>query len=278
MATEIREIRMTLSAALPQAAVSSSAAETARHRSLRLVDTATPARSSHCGQCALNALCVPDGLDGRDWQEYTSLVFHYRRLQAGQALYRAGETFNHLYFVKTGSLKTLVLTDDGREQVTGFHFSGDALGLDALATGSHPSEAVALEETHVCAIAFNQFSRISQRVETLQAHLQRLLARELVRDQGLLLLLGRMQADERVATFLLSLSRRFMARGFSPAEFTLPMAREDIGNYLGITLETVSRCFSRLKHAGILAVDNRRIRILNAEALQKAACGDTAAD
>lgn len=264
---------MTLTAALPNTA--DSTRDVASRHNLRLVEPTAPARGSHCGQCVLNALCVPEGLSGRDRQDYTSLVFHYRRLQAGQALFRAGEAFNHLYFVKTGSLKSMVLTDDGREQVTGFHFAGDALGLDAIASGAHPSEAVALEETHVCAIAFNQFTRISQRVESLQAYLQRLLARELVRDQGLLLLLGRMQADERVATFLLSLSRRFMARGYSPLEFTLPMAREDIGNYLGITLETVSRCFSRLKAAQVLAVDNRRIRILNPGALQKAACGDT---
>jgi CRP/FNR family transcriptional regulator len=112
-----------------------------------LVESAASARSSHCGQCVLNALCVPEGLSGRDRQDYTSLVFHYRRLQAGQALFRAGEAFNHLYFVKTGSLKSMVLTGDGREQVTGFHFAGDALGLDALATGTHPSESIALEET-----------------------------------------------------------------------------------------------------------------------------------
>lgn len=263
---------MTISAALHTVAVP--AKEMPLRQSLRVVEPAAPARSTHCGQCVLNPLCVPEGLSGRDRQEYTALVFHYRRLQVGQALFRAGEAFNHLYFVKTGSLKSIVLTDDGREQVTGFHFAGDALGLDALATGAHPSEAIALEETHVCAIAFNQFSRMSQRVESLQGYLQRLLARELVRDQGLLLLLGRMQADERVATFLLSLSRRFLARGFSPLEFTLPMAREDIGNYLGITLETVSRCFSRLKSAGVLAVDNRRIRILNPDTLQKAARGE----
>lgn len=263
---------MTLNAALSTATESTH--DLKLRPAMRLVEPTAPARGNHCGQCVLNPLCVPEGLSGRDRQDYTSLVFHYRRLQAGQALFRAGEAFNHLYFVKTGALKSIVLTDDGREQVTGFHFAGDALGLDAIASGTHPSEAIAMEETHVCAIAFNQFTRIAQRVESLQTYLQRLLARELVRDQGLLLLLGRMQADERVATFLLSLSRRFMARGFSPLEFTLPMAREDIGNYLGITLETVSRCFSRLKNAQVLAVDNRRIRILNPAALQKAACGE----
>lgn len=264
---------MTAVATLRNAPSPVASAEPPARHALRLVEPGAATRGNRCEQCVLGPLCVPEGLSERDRQEYSALVFHYRRLHAGQALFRAGETLNHLYFVKTGSLKTMVLTDDGREQVTGFHFAGDALGLDALASGVHSSEAVALEDTHVCAIAFNHFTRMSQRIESLQTHLQRLLAREVVRDQGLLLLLGRMQAEERVATFLLSLSRRFMTRGLSPVEFTLPMAREEIGNYLGITLETVSRCFSRLKSAGVLAVDNRRIHILDRETLQKVARG-----
>jgi CRP/FNR family transcriptional regulator, anaerobic regulatory protein len=121
----------------------------------------------------------------------------------------------------------------------------------------------------VCAIPFAQLMRLSQRVEHLQTYVQRLLAREVVRDQGLMLLLGRMQADERVAAFLLNLSKRYKARGYSPFEFTLSMAREEIGNYLGLTLETVSRCFSRMKSAGVLEVENRHIRILDIDALQK---------
>jgi CRP/FNR family transcriptional regulator len=178
--------------------------------------------------------------------------------------------FTHLYFVKTGSLKTVVLLDDGRVQVTGFHFAGDVLAIDAISSTNHPSEAIALVDTHVCAITFASLARLSRRVEHLQTWLQRLLAREVVRDQGLMLLLGRMHADERVAAFLMNLSNRFRARGYSAQEFNLPMAREDIGNYLGLTLETVSRCFSRLKATGVLDVDNRHIRIVNGDALKDA--------
>ena len=242
------------------------------HPHLRVVDNAVSARNS-CERCALNGVCLPEGLDGKARQEFTSLIFQHKRLRAGQALFRAGEAFHHLYFVKTGSLKTVVLLNDGREQVTGFHFAGDTLGVDAISSPVHPSEAIAIEETNVCAISFTQLTHMSQRVEYLQAYLQRLLAREVMRDQGLMLLLGRMHAEERVATFLVSLSRRFKARGYSPLEFTLPMAREEIGNYLGLTLETVSRCFSRLKCAGVLAVDNRRISIRNFDALQKVVGG-----
>jgi CRP/FNR family transcriptional regulator len=235
---------------------------------LRVVGASARARNS-CQCCALNGLCLPEGLAGKEREDFTALIFQHKRLQAGQGLFRTGEAFANLYFVKTGSLKTVVLLDDGREQVTGFHFAGDVLGVDAISSPSHPSEAVAMEDTQVCAISFAQLMRMSQRVEHLQTYVQRLLAREVVRDQGLMLLLGRMQADERVAAFLLNVSQRFKARGYSPLEFTLPMAREEIGNYLGLTLETVSRCFSRFKSAGLLTVDNRHIRIVNADALHK---------
>jgi CRP/FNR family transcriptional regulator, anaerobic regulatory protein len=224
--------------------------------------------TSDCERCALGAVCVPEGLAADERREFTSLVFRHRRLRAGERLFRAGDAFSHLYFVKTGAFKTVVLLDDGREQVTGFHFAGDVLGIDAISSPAHPSEALALADTHVCAIPFAALTRLSRRAEHLQTWLQRLLAREVVRDQGVMLLLGRMHADERVAAFLLNLSNRFRARGLSPLEFSLPMAREDIGNYLGLTLETVSRCFSRLKNAGVIDVEIRHIRVLDLEALQ----------
>lgn len=241
-------------------------------RHLRVVEPGAVAGHA-CEHCALNALCLPEGLTGSERQEFTALIFQHKRLRAGATLFHAGEPFTHLYFVKTGSLKTVVLLDDGREQVTGFHFAGDALGIDAISSPNHPSEAVALEDASVCAIPFAQLTRLSRRIELLQTYVQRLLAREVVRDQGLMLLLGRMHASERVVVFLRNLSHRFHARGYSAREFTLPMAREDIGNYLGLTLETVSRCFSRLKHTGVIHVDNRHIRILNLDALQKVAGG-----
>ena len=255
-------------------ATSVGAGRTRKH--LRVVDAAAAAQSA-CEHCALSGLCLPDGLAGEDRQAFTALIFQHKRLRPGQSLYRAGESFANLYFVKTGALKTVVLLDDGREQVTGFHFAGDVLGIDAISSPSHPSEAVALVDTHVCAIPFAPLERLSRQVPQLQTYVQRLLAREVVRDQGLMLLLGRMHAEERVATFLQSMSRRFKARGFSPYEFTLPMAREDIGNYLGLTLETVSRCFSRLKNAGVLEVDNRIIRIINVEGLKSAVSRESAA-
>jgi CRP/FNR family transcriptional regulator len=249
-------------------AANNSAANFPLRARLRSVENSASVKNA-CEHCSLRGVCVPEGLGDRERQDFTALIFQHKRLLAGQTLFRAGESFHYLYFVKTGSLKTVVLLDDGREQVTGFHFAGDVLGLDAISSPAHPSEAVAIEDANVCAIPIVQLMRLSQRVDHLQTYLHRLLAKEVVRDQGLMLLLGRMTADERVATFLLTLSRRFKARGYSSREFTLPMAREEIGNFLGLTLETVSRCFSRLKAARVLAVDNRQIRILDLEGLQK---------
>jgi len=249
---------------------------TARHP-LRVVEGGH-ATTNACESCALGAICVPAGLGPEERREFTSLIFQHKRLRAGETLFHAGEPFTYLHFVKTGSLKTVVLLDDGREQVTGFHFAGDVLGIDGISSPHHPSEAVALADTHVCAIPFTSLARLARRVEPLQNHLQRLLAREVVRDQGLMLLLGRMHAEERVAVFLMNLSNRFHARGLTALEFTLSMAREDIGNYLGLTLETVSRCFSRLKKAGVLQVDNRNIRILDVDALKRATGSGERAD
>lgn len=253
-------------------AIGNAAAPVTVRQHLRVVSLGADAASA-CERCALNAICLPEGLAGAERQEYEALILQRKRLRAGEALYRAGDPFGHLYFVKTGSFKTVLLLDDGREQITGFHFAGDVLGIDAISSPNHPSEAVALEDASVCAIPFAQLTRLSRRVGHLQSYVQRLLARELVRDQGLMLLLGRMHAGERVVVFLRNLSNRFRARGYSPHEFTLPMAREDIGNYLGLTLETVSRCFSRLKNAGVIEVDNRRIRIPSIAALQVAVDG-----
>ena len=246
--------------------VSARAVPFALNHALRMVDTGAAVRSA-CEHCALNVSCLPDSLSNAERREFTALIVPHRRLHAGNTLFHAGQPFSHLYLIKTGSLKTVVLLDDGREQVTGFHFAGDVLGIDAISSPNHPSEAIALADTQVCAIPFAQLTRLSRRIDPLQDYVQRLLAREVVRDQGLMLLLGRMHADERVAEFLNNLSRRFRARGYSPHEFTLPMAREDIGNYLGLTLETVSRCFSRLRNRGVIEVDNRRIRILHVEGL-----------
>ena len=234
---------------------------------LRAVGPVT--RKDNCEHCRLNAVCVPDGLDAGERGEFIGLVFQHKRLAMGDRLYRAGDAFSHLYFVKTGAFKSVMMLHDGREQITGFHLAGDSLGIDAIGASAHPSEAVALEDAWVCAVPYQGLMQLSRRAEPVQSYVQSLLSRELVRDQGVMVLLGRMQAEERVAAFLLSLAQRFKARGLSPDEFILPMVREDIGNYLGLTLETVSRCLSRLKRAGLIEVNNRQLHILDHAGLEQ---------
>lgn len=229
------------------------------------------AKSPACTQCAHSALCLPEHFSDAERAEFAALIVPHRRLAAGEALYRAGEAFTQLFLVKTGAFKTVVMLPDGREQITGFHFAGDMMGLDAMASDAHPSEAIALEDATLCALPRAPLAQLARRAESVQGHIERLLAREVVRDQGVMLLLGRMTADERVAVFLQSLTARFRARGYSPHEFHLPMAREDIGNYLGLTLETVSRALSKMRKAGVLAVDGKHIRVLQPAALQAAA-------
>lgn len=234
---------------------------------LRAVDTAP--RKNSCEHCRLNAICIPEGLDAGGRDEFIDLVFQHKRLAAGERLYRAGDAFSNLYFVKTGALKSVMMLADGREQITGFHLAGDSLGIDAIGAGSHPSEGVALEDAWVCAIPYQSLNQLSRRAEPVQGYVQRLLSLELVRDQSVMMMLGRMQAGERVASFLLNLAQRYKARGLSAREFTLPMMREDIGNYLGLTLETVSRCLSRFKKAGLIEVDNRHLHIRDEAGLQQ---------
>ena len=225
------------------------------------------AAQSACDLCRVNTLCLPDGISASQRSEYTALIAQHRKLAAGEALYHAGDPFTHLYLVKTGTFKTVVLSNDGREQITGFRLPGDTLGVDAISYHAHASDAMALEAARVCAIPFSQLARLAQQSAAIQGHLHRLLAQEVVSDQGVMLLLGRMTAEERVVTFLLNLARRFEARGQSRHAFNLSMTREEIGIYLGLTLETVSRCFSRMKHSGWLALEGRLVRIIDYDAM-----------
>ena len=234
---------------------------------LRMIDGT--AHASACELCRLNTLCVPEGLTLNERSEFTALVAQRHKLETGAALYHAGDAFTHLHLVKTGAFKTVVSLDDGREQITGFRMPGDTLGVDAIGDNVHASAAVALEESRVCAIPFAQLSRMSRQSAPVQNYLHRLLAREVVGDQNLMLSLGRMHAEERVAAFLLGLARSHERRGLSHSQFTLPMSREDIGNYLGLTLETVSRCLTRLKNASLIHADFRQIRIADHDGLRK---------
>lgn len=221
-----------------------------------------------CSQCNLQELCLPFGLDHAEINRLDDLVGNRRKVKRQQHLYRTGDTFEAIFAVRTGSFKTDVLLEDGREQVTGFQMTGEIMGLDGISTEVHSCNAVALEDSEVCVIPFGRLEELSREVEALQHQFHKVMSREIVRDHGVMMLLGSMRAEERLAAFLLNLSQRFTARGFSPAEFHLRMTRDEIGSYLGLKLETVSRAFSKFQEEGLVAVQQKHIRILDIPGLK----------
>ncbi len=221
-----------------------------------------------CSSCNLRELCLPVGMSNDQMERLDSIVATRRTLARGDALFRVGEGFTSLYAVRTGFFKTCVSSEDGRDQVTGFQMAGELLGLDGIGTDRHTCDAVALEDSQVCVIPYHQLEDLSRELSDLQRHFHRIMSREIVRDHGVMLLLGSMRAEERLAAFLLNLTQRLRTRGFSSSSLILRMTREEIGSYLGLKLETVSRAFSKFQEDGVLEVKQRQIRVLDPEALQ----------
>jgi CRP/FNR family transcriptional regulator, anaerobic regulatory protein len=219
--------------------------------------------TERCGHCHVREHCLPSGLSHEELGEARAGAQGHRRVKRGEALYQAGDSFRSLYAVRLGFFKSFVVTEDGRSQITGFQMAGDLLGLDGIDTEAHSLSAVALEDSDVCVFPYAQLETSSSHVPALQRQLHRAMSREIVREHGIMMLLGTMRAEERVAAFLLNLSQRFMARGYAGGEFNLRMTREEIGSYLGLKLETVSRILSRFQECGLITTRNRYVRILN---------------
>ena len=225
---------------------------------------------TQCSACHLRDLCLPCGMAGSDVERLDSLGFGRRKVAMGDTLYNEGERFRNIYAVRSGTFKSSLTLADGRDQVSGFHMSGELLGLDGLANGSHASHATALEDTEVCAIPYANLNELTAGNPGMQQVVTRLMSREIVREHSLMMLLGSMNAEERLAAFLLNLSQRMAARGYSASEFHLRMSRAEIGSYLGMKLETVSRTFSAFQKERLLEVDKRHIRITDLEGLKRA--------
>ena len=221
-----------------------------------------------CSTCSLRELCLPAGLDQHELEKVDRMVNRRRSIRRGDYLYHSGAALESLYAIRTGFMKSCVLHEDGREQVAGFHMMGDLMGLDAIGSERHICDAVALEDSEVCEIPLAVVERLSRDMPSLQQHFHRILSREIVRDHGVMLLLGTMRAEERLAAFLLNLSQRFAARGYSPTEFYLRMTRQEIGSYLGLKLETISRALSRFHEEKLIEVRTRHLKILDMEALR----------
>lgn len=221
-----------------------------------------------CSNCNLRELCMPMGLKAEELDKIDDVVSTRRKIKRGARLYSNGEKFTSLYAIRTGFFKTCINTEDGRNQVTGFQMAGEIIGLDGIVKDHHTCDAVALEDAEVCVMPFERIEELSREVVSLQRHVHKIMSREIVREHGVMLLLGSMRAEERLAAFLLNLVQRLHARGFSQSELLLRMTREEIGSYLGLKLETVSRTFSKFVEDGIVEVKQRHVRILNTDALK----------
>ena len=233
------------------------------HARIKVAMPARPATAagSACTSCALRGVCLPCDLLSDDLQRFSNLTIAKRRIARGASLYHAGERFESLFAVRSGAFKTIGTSHNGDEKVTGFYLQGEMLGLDAISAGRHGYSAVALEDSEVCAMSFIALETMAQSMPLLQNKLFRVLSSDISRDQGLMLLLGSMTAEQRLAAFLLSLSRRHQRLGFAADRYRLRMTRAEIGNYLGLTLETISRLLSRFQRESLITVQQRDITI-----------------
>lgn len=220
-----------------------------------------------CSNCSLRELCMPVGLSDEEMSKIDAVITTRRKIKRKTPLFRNGEKFHALYAIRTGVFKTSVTAEDGRDQVTGFQMAGEIVGLDGIVNDHHTCDAIALEDAEVCVMPFDRIGELSREVGALQHHLHKVMSREIVREHGVMLLLGTMRAEERLAAFLLNLVQRLQARGFSRSEVVLRMTRQEIGSYLGLKLETVSRTFSRFAEEGIIEVHQRHVRIKDVDRL-----------
>lgn len=222
-----------------------------------------------CSGCGLIAWCRPAHLNPREGAQIESVTEHRHTLKRDRVLFHSGDALASLYIVNSGSLKTTIADNDGRVQVTGFSLPGDMVGIEAIGSGRHPCDVIAMEDSSCCGAGYADLSRLSQSMPALQIHLHRMMSREITRNYGLMFLLGSMGAEERVAQFILNLSARYAARGYSASQFRLCMTRIDIGSYLGLRLETVSRVMTLLSNRNILEFAGRDINVRSLGGLQQ---------
>lgn len=222
-----------------------------------------------CSNCSLKELCLPVGLQQEEITMIDSFIKQSKKIKKGEYLFRSSENFVALYSIRTGFFKTNISSADGRDQVIGFYMAGELIGMDGIFNNIYSCNAIALENSEVCELPYKNIEELSEYIPSLQNHYMRLMSNEIIKDQHVMLLLGHMKSSERIASFLLNISQRLSIRGFSKDEFILRMSREEIGSYLGLKLETVSRVFSQLHQDGVIWRNNKHIKILNPLKLQK---------
>lgn len=230
-----------------------------------------------CATCALKNLCLPVGLDVAGTAQLDKIIKR-RRVDKDENLFRMDEPFKSLYAVQFGHFKTFRINPSGDQQIVGFQMAGDVLGMDAIGPQRHYSGAVALEDSEVCEIPFAEFEQLSAELPHLQRQFHRVMGHEITREQSAMLFLGGMRAEQKFAVFLLNLSVRYAARGYSPLRFQLRMSREEIGNYLGLTVESISRLLLRFKQKGLMRIDRREVEITDHILMDSLASGYTIAE
>ncbi len=227
-----------------------------------------------CGNCRLNTICLPISLHIDDIDKLNNIVQRGKPLQRGDYLYRANDPFDSVFAIRSGAVKAMTISDNGEEQVTGFYLPGEVVGMDGIADNRYTNSVIALETSSVCEIPFNRMEELSLQIPNLQRHFFQLMSREITQDQQIITLLSKSSAEERIAALLLSISSRNSRRQLSSTAFRLPMSRTDIGNYLGLTIETVSRIFTRLQKQDVIKVDKKEVLINNMDLLRNIANGD----
>lgn len=224
----------------------------------------TPFSCSHCG---LSRLCVPHGLNTNELNQFDNTIEHRQQYNRSNYLYHNGDPLLFVYAVRTGSFKVTTSDVEGTEQVLGFYFPGDLIGLEGFADQYHHCDVIALESATVCQLSCIDLEALSGQIPSLRHELMVLFGREITNSHRKLLVLGKMNAEGRMATFLTKISRDFSRRGFSSTEFYLSMSRHDIANYLGLAFETVSRVFSRMQEDSLISVNRRNVHILDMNSL-----------
>lgn len=222
-----------------------------------------------CGHCNLRELCFPYGMDQEVMNKLESVVEHRRPLHKGDYLYHDGDQAVAIYAVRSGSLKTIVESPNGDEQIVGFHLPGELVGLDGFRDDSHTCSCVSLETSSVCELPISELEALCLDMPEIQEQMRRIMGKEVTNDHSMLLMLGKMNAEEKVASFLLSISKRMEERHWKANDFVLSMPRQDIANYLGLAVETVSRLFAHYQEEGTIEVDRRRIHITNMNHLRR---------
>ncbi len=241
---------------------------------LQPANACQPTRSTtqKCSVCSLKNLCLPQGLGESELGQLDKLITR-RRLEKDDNLYRMGEPFKKLYAVRFGHFKTYQLNAFGEQQIAGLQMSGDLIGMEAIGSGSYSCGAIALEDSEVCEIPYAQLEELLMKMPRLLQHFHRMMSQEIAREQTMMLFLGNMRAEQRFALFLLNLSARYAARGYAAASFQLRMSREDIGNYLSLTIESVSRLMTSFRKKGWIEVANRQVDILDVDNLKAISMG-----